>query len=157
MVNFFNQNIKRLRLKIEKIDIELSNYTLSQQNKKTTQHVFYQSLGQIAVLKCGVKNLDFQHIYDYFVMELIKQRTNEALWLQMQIASDKEVDEELQSEVPNFQSNRIRKLTYQGIYNLLRFQRMKYFDKGFDVGGDSDSSNSGMYNKALYEKDLDKT
>lgn len=34
---------------------------------------------------------------------------------------------------------------------------MKYFDKGFDVGGDSDSSNSGMYNKALYEKDLDKT
>lgn len=30
MVNFFNQNIKRLRLKMEKIDIELSNFTLSQ-------------------------------------------------------------------------------------------------------------------------------
>ena len=88
-------------------------------------------------------------------MELIKQRTNEALWLQMQIASDKECDEELSSEVFDFKSTRIQKLNVQGIYNLLRFQRMKYFDKGFDVGGDSDSSNSGMYNKALYEKDLD--
>ena len=37
-----------------------------------------QVLGALAVAKCGVKQLDFRHVFEYFVLENIKQRTLES-------------------------------------------------------------------------------
>ena len=41
--------------------------------------------GQLAVIRCGIKGLDFVHIFDYFSLEIIKQRTSEAMWLLLDI------------------------------------------------------------------------
>ena len=37
-------------------------------------------MGELSVIKCVVKDLDFQHIFDYLALAMIKQRTQEAIF-----------------------------------------------------------------------------
>lgn len=45
---------------------------------------FFTSLGQLSVLKCAIKSLNFRHIFEYFALAIIKQRTIESVALQVQ-------------------------------------------------------------------------
>ena len=55
-----------------------------QQNKRRVYKTYFTSLGQLSVLKCGIKGLAFRHIYELFAMAIIKQRTMESAALQVQ-------------------------------------------------------------------------
>jgi hypothetical protein len=68
-------------LKLEKVDIELVNrvqYNLSKQ--KTYKHYYY-SLGRLSAIKCGIKGFDFKHLFDYFALVILKNRSHESIAL----------------------------------------------------------------------------
>ena len=44
----------------------------AKQEKRKVFRNFYRSLGAQAVCKCGIKSLDFRHIFEYFALETIK-------------------------------------------------------------------------------------
>ena len=67
--------LKKLSLKLERVDVQLVNQLQQHQNTQQIYQQFYCSLGELSVIKCGIKGLDFRHIFDYLALVLIKQRT----------------------------------------------------------------------------------
>jgi len=45
------------------------------------------------VIKCGIKGLKFNHIFDYYALAAIKQRSYESMWLLMEAKNAKELNE----------------------------------------------------------------
>jgi len=58
--------------------------------KQQVHKKFFSSLGQLSVIKCGIKGLDFAHIFDYLALALIKIRTQESIWLLFDIKNQKD-------------------------------------------------------------------
>ena len=83
----FNDQIKKLQIKLQKVDSDLIQLIQNQQIKQNIYSSFFSSVGSISVIKCGIKGLEFSHIFDYFAMAIIKQRTYEAIWVQIDAAN----------------------------------------------------------------------
>jgi hypothetical protein len=45
------------------------------------------------VIKCGIKGLSFNHIFDYYALAAIKQRSCESIWLMIEAKNAKELNE----------------------------------------------------------------
>ena len=67
----------------------------------------------MAVIKCSISSLDYDHIYSYFALDVLKQRVFEAVCI----------------KVPET-GEQVGKKTLEGLFKL---QKMKYIDE--DSGG----------------------
>lgn len=76
--HMFTKQIAKLSSKLEHIDIMLTEQLQHHMIKRGLNQQYYTALGKMAVIKCGVKGLDFNHIFDYLALEMLKQRTSEA-------------------------------------------------------------------------------
>jgi hypothetical protein len=70
--DMFTENIKKIQIKLEKVDSELIQFLQNQQMKQNIYSSYFSAIGKLAVIKCGTKGVDFAHIYDYLVIALIK-------------------------------------------------------------------------------------
>lgn len=77
----FSQQISKLQLKLETVDIKITELVQHRMVRKGVKQEYFRCLGQSAVVKCSIKGLDFNHIYDYLALNLIKLRTYESMWM----------------------------------------------------------------------------
>ena len=70
--DMFTENIKKIQIKLERVDAELIQFIQNQQMKQNIYSSYFSAVGKLAVIKCGTKGVDFAHIYDYLAMALIK-------------------------------------------------------------------------------------
>jgi hypothetical protein len=68
----FQENIKHIRLKLETVDTKIIKIINEKQDKTAVHQSYFNSLGQMSVIKCGTKNISMSHIFDYFALGLIK-------------------------------------------------------------------------------------
>ena len=146
--------LKALRMKLEKVDVDFIRQLQSHQAKQQVFQQFYQSLGEISVIKCGIKGLDFRHIFDYFALALIRQRTHEAITLHLRNIQAKESKDD---DLDGKESPKCPKLTAENYAHLMRLQKMKFIAKLFGNSGYSDSEESyiSISNYEKYEDDND--
>lgn len=135
--------LKKLRIKLEKVDVELVDQVQAHQSKQAIYESYFSSLGELSVIKCGVKGLDFRHIFDYLALVLIKLRTYESV-ANLCAASSGPQESPAAPKVP--------KLTAENFASLLKLQKLKYIDKLFNVGC-ADSGDSGI-NHEKYQDEL---
>jgi len=105
----FLETIKKLNLKLERVDVKLTNNMQKLAVKQSIKQQYFNSLGGMGVIKCAVKGIDFIHIFDYLALNLIKDRTNESIWLINQIKEDKDMrnTNEKGSEPPSRNSSAV--------------------------------------------------
>lgn len=64
----FVEELRKVRLKMEHVDVQLVQQLQAEHIKKGIKQQYYQSLGQMAAVKCSIKGVDFSHIYDYLIL-----------------------------------------------------------------------------------------
>ena len=95
--HMFNKQIAKLSSKLEQIDIMITEELQQHIIKRGLTQQYYRDLGRMAVIKCGIKGLDFSHIFDYLALEMLKQRTSEASLLFIDIKIQQEKSREVDS------------------------------------------------------------
>ena len=86
--NMFTEHIKKLKLRLEDIDIQITSNMQTSQAKRRIKVQYYEALGKMSVIKCGAKGISFDHIQDYWALHVCQQRTYESTWLQFNIKAE---------------------------------------------------------------------
>ena len=81
-------------------------------------------MGSLAVIKCGRKGLDFNRIFEYFSLAVIKQRTYESMWLLIDLKNNQQRGKDDPSAV----GVSLPKPTGEQLGNILKLQKMKYIN-----------------------------
>ena len=87
----FNDQIRKLQLKLEQTDIQLTSMVQKHQLRKIVKQDYFRYLGQMSVVKCSIKGIEFTHIYDYMALNIIKMRTYESIWINDQMVEEREI------------------------------------------------------------------
>lgn len=115
---------------------------------------FYRSLGALAVCKCGIKALDFRHIFEYFALETIRQRTLESVSLMIQWAPGVAKERAASSLTPRSRGSKASSAEMLGdqdaMTSVLKLLRMKSVEKMFLIGP-HDSEDSGCNPRKFHD------
>jgi len=70
---------------------------------------FFMAMGQLAVVKCATKGLDYSHIFDYMALYTLKSRAYESVWLLSQINREKSI-RNIKKEPPLSKQGTLKKM-----------------------------------------------
>ena len=127
IIEELTERIETLRVKLEKVDTDIISLLQNQQIKQKILKQYFSSMGQLAIIKCGRKGLDFNRIFDYYSLAVIKQRTYETLWLLIDIKNTQQKVKDESS--PTEKGTSIPKITGEMLGTLIKLQKIKYIDK----------------------------